>query len=115
MQEKNVSRATCPQLEGDGRTEPYPDPVKTRISLLTVTQVSQRLGVSTSVVYGLCANRQLRHERHGLRRGKILIPEDALEEYRRARTVAVRTEGEPERPSPAREPVKLQHLRLKTS
>jgi excisionase family DNA binding protein len=49
---------------------------------LTVRQVAERLGVSPSCVYTLCAAGRIRHERHGLGRGVIRIPEDALEEYR---------------------------------
>jgi hypothetical protein len=40
------------------------------------------------LVYALVAAKRIRHERHGLRRGAIRIPEDALEEYRRKCTVA---------------------------
>ena len=57
--------------------------------LLTVRQAAETLNVSTSLIYALCASKLLRHERHGIGRGKILIPEDALEEYRRTRTVEV--------------------------
>jgi len=60
--------------------------------LLTVAETAERLGISLAVVYALCSARRIRHERHGLKRGKILIPESALEEYRRLRTVEV--EGE---------------------
>jgi excisionase family DNA binding protein len=49
---------------------------------LTVKQAAQRLGVSAKLVYALCAAGQIAHERHGLGRGTIRIPEDALEEYR---------------------------------
>jgi excisionase family DNA binding protein len=54
----------------------------------TVKEASRYLGLSPSLVYGLCSRKRVRHERHGLGRGKILIPEDALEEYRRSVTVA---------------------------
>ncbi len=60
--------------------------------LLTVAETAERLGISLAVVYALCSARKIRHERHGLKRGKIMIPESALEEYRRLRTVEV--EGE---------------------
>ena len=63
---------------------------------LTVRQAAERLGVSPSLVYALCASKRLAHERHGLGRGKILIPEEALEEYRRRQTVAAG--GAPGRP-----------------
>jgi excisionase family DNA binding protein len=53
----------------------------------SVAEAARELGVSAGTVYGLCSRKRLRHERHGLGRGKILIPEDALEEYRRSVTV----------------------------
>jgi excisionase family DNA binding protein len=55
--------------------------------LLTVRKAAERLGVSQALIYALCTHRQIRHERHGLGRGKILIPDDALEEYRQRQTV----------------------------
>lgn len=54
--------------------------------MLTVKQAARRLGVSPALVYALVAARRIRHERHGLRRGAIRIPEDALDEYRRRQT-----------------------------
>jgi excisionase family DNA binding protein len=69
---------------------------------LTVKQAAGRMGVSPSLVYALCGRRLIRHERHGLRRGKIVIPEDAVEEYCRRRTVEA---GEGTAPDPA--PVRL--------
>lgn len=53
----------------------------------TVKQAAERLGVSAGLVYALCATGRLRHERHGLGRGTIRIPDDALDEYRRLATV----------------------------
>lgn len=55
--------------------------------MLTVKQVAERLGVSPGLVYQLCAVGKLRHERHGIGRGTIRIPEDAIDEYRRSVTV----------------------------
>jgi excisionase family DNA binding protein len=79
-------------------------------TLLTVKQAAERLHLSASLVYALCASKRLRHERHGLGRGKILIPEDAIEEYRQSVTVA--TEQGADQPPPAPKPkVKLKHLR----
>ena len=52
--------------------------------MLTVKQAADQLGVSPSLVYGLCKEGRIRHERHGLGRGTIRIPPDALDEYRRA-------------------------------
>ena len=42
--------------------------------LLKVAEAADRLGISLAVVYALCSARKIRHERHGLKRGKILIP-----------------------------------------
>ena len=79
------------------------------MKLLTVQETAAQLGVSAGLVYALCAQRRLRHERHGLGRGKILIPADAIEEYRRSVTVGAQPEAVA--PSP---PAKLQlkHIRL---
>ena len=61
--------------------------------LLTVKQAASTLGVSAALIYSLCQMKKLRHERHGLRRGVIRIPEDAIEEYRKTRSVAVMEEA----------------------
>jgi excisionase family DNA binding protein len=76
--------------------------------MLTVKQAAARLGVSLATVYQLCAARRIRHERHGLGRGHIRIPEDALDEYRRAVTVGV---GEPAPRSPRPRRI-YQHIRV---
>jgi excisionase family DNA binding protein len=55
--------------------------------MFTVKQAAERLGVSESLVYALCANRMLRHVRVGIRRGRIQIPPDAVDEYLAGRTV----------------------------
>jgi excisionase family DNA binding protein len=75
--------------------------------LLSVKEAAARLGVSPGIVYGLCARRLLRHERHVLGRGRIKIPEDSLDEYRRSVTVAVAASVPPATPG-----VKLKHLSL---
>ena len=62
--------------------------------LLTVAEAAKRLMVSPALIYGLCKERKIRHERPGLRRGKILIPESALSEYRERVTI----DAKPERP-----------------
>jgi excisionase family DNA binding protein len=77
--------------------------------MLTVKQTAAVLGVSGQTVYGLCKHRRIRHERHGLGRGKIFIPEDAIAEYRRGVTVGV---GEAASVPPPAPKVKLKHLRL---
>ena len=57
----------------------------------TIRSAAGALGVSPSLVYALCAAGRLRHERHGLGRGTIRIPAEALDEYRR--TAAARPTG----------------------
>lgn len=76
-------------------------------TLLTVKQAADALGVSPSLVYGLCAARRIRHERHGLKRGSIRIPEDAIEEYRASVTVGA---GPPAPEKQPRRRIKLRHL-----
>jgi excisionase family DNA binding protein len=48
---------------------------------LTVKEAAQVLRLSAATVYALCSKRQLRHQRVGVGRGKILIPPEAIEEY----------------------------------
>jgi excisionase family DNA binding protein len=72
----------------------------------SVVEAAKKLGVSTGTVYALCARRKVRHERHGIGRGRIRIPEDALDEYRRSVTVGV--EQAASMPPSAR--VNLKHL-----
>jgi len=79
------------------------------MTLLTVRAAAERLGVSTALVYALCAARKIRHERHGLRRGRIKIPEDALEEYRQQQTVPT-SEGPRREVTLPRPRLKLRHL-----
>ncbi len=55
--------------------------------LLTVEEAAKELGISRALVYSLCATKRIRHERHGLGRGTIRIPEDAITEYRQGVTV----------------------------
>jgi len=74
----------------------------------SVAQAAAELGISANLVYGLCRQRKIRHERHGLGRGKIMIRSDALEEYRRAVTVGVAGKVTRAAPPPARP--KLSHL-----
>ena len=64
--------------------------------MLTVREAAERLGVSQALIYALVSARKIRHERHGLRRGAIRIPDDALDEYRRRCTVDVGEEAEAE-------------------
>ena len=75
------------------------------MKMFTVVEAAVALGVSRALVYSLCQQRKIRHERHGLGRGRIVIPEDALEEYRRKQTVLVE-EGKTSPPP-------LQHIILR--
>jgi excisionase family DNA binding protein len=74
----------------------------------SVAEAARELGVSTSTVYGLCGRKRLRHERIGLGRGTIRIPQDGLEEYRGSVTVRVE-QGAAPKPTPAPK-VRLKHL-----
>ena len=58
--------------------------------LLSVREAAAQLGVSAALLYALCQAKKIRHERHGLRRGVIRIPEAALAEYQASVTVEVR-------------------------
>lgn len=69
---------------------------------LTVKQAAERLGVSVPLIYALCAAKKLRHERHGLGRGTIRIPVEAIDEYRESVTTTVVVVAPPR---------KLKHLR----
>lgn len=79
--------------------------------LLTVTEAAEALHLSESTVRALCSGRKLRHERHGVGRGRILIPDDAIEEYRASVTVRAGT-ANIAAPAP-RPPVSLKHLKLR--
>jgi excisionase family DNA binding protein len=59
------------------------------MKMFTVAEAAAELGVSPSLVYVLCSRKRIRHQRHGVGRGKIVIPEDALDEYRQRQTVSV--------------------------
>lgn len=68
---------------------------------MSVKQAADSLGVSHALVYALCSARRIRHERHGLGRGKIVIPPDALDEYRRRCTVRAEEFRNEETPCPS--------------
>jgi excisionase family DNA binding protein len=76
---------------------------------LTVKQAAAQLGISPALVYALVQRRKIRHERHGLGRGTIRIPETALDEYRRSREFG----AEDRPPAPERRRERLKHLRLR--
>lgn len=48
----------------------------------TVKAAAAELGVSPALLYSLVARGRIAHERHGLGRGVIRIPPDALARYR---------------------------------
>lgn len=75
--------------------------------MLTVKAAAELLGCCVDTVYALCAARKLRHERIGLGRGRIRIPEESIEEYRRRVTVAAE-----EASVPPPSPIKLRHVSL---
>ncbi len=49
--------------------------------MLTVKGAAEILNVSQGLIYALCAQGKLEHERYGLGRGTIRIREDALAQY----------------------------------
>lgn len=78
---------------------------------MTVKEAAAELGISLSLCYALLEQRMIRHERHGLGRGKYVIPEDAISEYRARRTFGVQTTEEvadaPSKPVPMRTGIDL--------
>ena len=90
-------------------------------TLYTIREAAEFLGVSQALIYALCSERKIRHERHGLKRGRIRIPHDGLDEYRRRSTVEVAAPEElrerPRKATPAKpiSSLNLQNLTLKPS
>jgi excisionase family DNA binding protein len=76
------------------------------MSLLSVKDAASRLGVSAGLIYSLVAGRKLRFVRVGNGRGRIRIPEDAIDEYLSRVTFA------PQEPKVPAVRVKLKHLSL---
>jgi excisionase family DNA binding protein len=74
--------------------------------VFTVKEAADRLNVSPALVYALCAEGKLAHERYGLGRGTIRISEEALEAYRRSCTITEAAN------SGAVVPASLKHIRL---
>ncbi|HEX3151160.1 MAG TPA: helix-turn-helix domain-containing protein [Gemmataceae bacterium] len=74
----------------------------------TVKAAALRMNVSEKTIYALCAAKKLRHVRVGVRNGKLLVPDDAIEDYLRSNTVS----GAASVPAPRAAKVKLQHLRV---
>jgi excisionase family DNA binding protein len=77
------------------------------VKLLSVREAAEALGVSAALIYTLCARRRLRHERHGLGRGTIRIPQEGLEAYRQSVTVEAEGGAASVPPSPK---MRLKHL-----
>ena len=75
--------------------------------LLTVKDTATRLGISPGLVYSLAAGRKLRLVRIGNGRGRIRIPEEAIEEYLARSTFAPAGAAKVERAG------RLRHLRLR--
>jgi excisionase family DNA binding protein len=84
------------------------------MKLLTVAEAALALNVSEATARKLVARKLIRHERIGLGRGQIRIPEDAVTDYRSSVTVQVQTNGgKGTKPAPAGSPrIKLQNLSL---
>jgi excisionase family DNA binding protein len=83
VEEKEVmSKAKQIWPEGLSLRRRLPFETRSNMRLLTVQETAALLGISLAIVYGLCARKLIRHERHGMGRGTIRIPEDALGEYR---------------------------------
>ncbi len=72
--------------------------------ILSVKQAAQRLNVSKSLVYALCAEGRLKHYRVGIGRGTIRIDESDLPSVRM----------EPALPTAHRVEAGLKHLTLNT-
>ena len=73
---------------------------------MNVKQAAERLEISVSLVYSLAAAGKLRHCRVGHGRGRLRIPEDAIEEYLARCTFGVREE------KPAASLPRLKHIQL---
>ena len=71
--------------------------------MLTVKQVAERLGLSTSQVYALCASGKLPHHRFGVGKGALRISEEQLAAFLEA------TKFKP----PAAELPELRHIQLR--
>ena len=78
--------------------------------MFTVKKAAEILHVSPALVYGLCAQGRITHERYGLRRGTIRISETALADYQERARVANIAPPLPLASLPA-----LRHVSLSTS
>ena len=73
---------------------------------MTVKTAAERLEVSPSLIYSLCAAGKLRYSRVGHGQGRLRIPEDAIAEYLARCTFDVKDE------KPAARTPRLRHIRL---
>lgn len=78
---------------------------------ITVVEVSKRIGICPSLVYGLVESRALAHYRIGKGRGKILIDEADLESFLQGCRVDAKDEAAPP-VKPPRVKTKFKHLSL---
>ena len=74
--------------------------------MVTVRDAAKRLEISQSLVYSLISSGKLRFMRVGHGRGRLRIPEDAIDEYLARCTFGVREE-EPKATMP-----RLKHIKL---
>lgn len=51
------------------------------MELLTVAEAAKALRLSPATVYALVSSKKLTHQRVGVGRGKILVPQTAIAEY----------------------------------
>ncbi|MCE9530573.1 MAG: helix-turn-helix domain-containing protein [Planctomycetes bacterium] len=79
--------------------------------MLTIKQAAEKLGVSAGLVYGLCAAGKIRHERFGLGRGTIRIPDEAMDEFRQGCTKETAA-SVPTTSKPIRSTQQFRHLKL---
>ena len=63
------------------------------MKLYSIKEAAEVLGLSCGLIYALCARKKIRHERYGLGRGTIKIPEDAIDEYRQSVTLDLLASG----------------------
>ena len=81
---------------------------------IVAAKAADRLGISSKLIYCLCAARKLRHERFGLGRGCIRIAEEALQAFRIGCTKGeneAASEPPPVTPRSVK-PQQFQHLKL---
>jgi excisionase family DNA binding protein len=73
---------------------------------MTVQQAADRLEVSLGLVYKLCNDGRLGHERHGTGRGTIRITEADLAEYRASARSRPPASADPPAPRGRKPPIR---------